>query len=457
MPREVLEYLEQQQPKFLQQLAEIVAIDGVSTDGQHREELAQAAAWTKQALEQAGFTKVEAHPLEAGADLIVGELLVDPALPTVLCYSHYDVQPVSPEHWTKTTPYAMTMDGEFAYGRGVQDDKGGLVAQLAAIEAYHATGRRLPVNVKMLVEGLEEIGSPGLVPFIAQHQELLKADVIVVTDTDNLRIGAPAITNSLRGNMALDIVVRSSKFPSHSGTSGNGLADPALALCELLARLQASSGRYAVPGFYDQVRGLSPDEQAMMRSLETDEATLRKRFGVVDGVQLASPANEFLLRTTRWPAMTVIGLEAGSLTHPSNQVLAEAKAILSVRLVPDMDVETTSRLLQDFLTTQAPWGVQVEVKPHGAGVGPWMAAPEGESFTAALAALEQGYGHPAAYLGSGGTIGYVGPASELLQATPLLLGISGGNAHSHDEFLHLGDWHKLQASLVHLLEGLARK
>jgi len=122
-----------------------------------------------------------------------------------------------------------------------------------------------------------------------------------------------------------------------------------------------------------------------------------------------------------------------------------------------MDVETTSRLLQDFLTTQAPWGVQVEVTPHGAGVGPWMAAPEGESFTAALAALEQGYGQPAAYLGSGGTIGYVGPASELLQATPLLLGISGGNAHSHDEFLHLGDWHKLQASLVHLLEGLGRK
>lgn len=447
-------YLDQHQDAFLRELAEIVAIEGVSTDGQHRKQLAEAAAWTKQALGRAGFARVSAFGTEGGADIIVGETLVDPALPTVLFYSHYDVQPVSPEHWKKTTPFKVATSDGFAYGRGVQDDKGGLVGQLAALRAVQETAGMFPVNVKMLVEGLEEVGSPSLVPFIAEQRALLKANVMVVTDTDNLKFGAPAITNSLRGCMAVDIVVRSANFPSHSGTTGNGLADPALALCEILARLQASGGRYAVPGLYDDVRALSPAEQAMMRSLETDEATLRKRFGVRNGVRLAAPANEFLLRTTRWPAMTIIGLEAGSIAQPSNQVLAEAKAILSVRLVPDMQPAKTLEQIKAFLTAHAPWNVEVEVKEHGASVSAWMAAPEGKEFATALAALEQGYGQPASYIGCGGTIGYVGPACELLGATPLLLGISGGNAHSHDEFLHLDDWRKLQHSIVHLLERL---
>ena len=450
-------YLDDHQYDFLRELAEIVAIEGVSTDGQHKKELAAAAAWTKAALARAGFERVEAFPTEGGADLIVGQQLVDPQLPTVLFYSHYDVQPVSPEHWTKTTPFKMTTGDGFAYGRGVQDDKGGQIAQLAALRAFKESGRKLPVNVKMLVEGLEEVGSPSLVPFIGDKRELLKADVMVVTDTDNLKFGAPAITNSLRGCLAMDIIVRSAKFPSHSGTTGNGLADPALALCELLARLQASSGRYAVPGLYNDVRPLSPAEKAMMSSLETDEETLRKRFGVLNGVALAAPASEFLLRTTRLPAMTIIGLEAGSIAQPSNQVLSEAKAILSVRLVPDMDPEKTLSQVKAFLVANAPWGVEVEVKAHGASVSAWMAAPEGKEFATALAALEDGYEKPASYIGCGGTIGYVGPACELLGATPLLLGISGGNAHSHDEFLHLDDWRKLQHSIVRLLERLATK
>jgi acetylornithine deacetylase/succinyl-diaminopimelate desuccinylase-like protein len=452
----VLQYLQDHQPHYHQQLAEIVAIEDISTDGQHAAELAVAAKWTAAALERAGFQSVKRYPLAEGADIVVGEILVDPALPTVLCYSHYDVQPVSPEHWTKTTPFKMATADGFAYGRGVQDDKGGLVAQLAAIGAFRAAGQNLPCNVKMLVEGLEEVGSPGLVKFISEQRDLLKADAILVTDTDNLKAGAPAITNSLRGCTAVDITVRSAKFPSHSGTTGNGLADAGLALCEILARLQASGGKYQVPGFYKQVRELSPAEQKMMRSLEADEATLRKRFGVRDGVSLAAPADEFLLRTTRLPALTVIGLEAGSIARPSNQVLSEAKAILSIRLVPDMDVPTTIATVKKFLTANPPWGVEVEVTEHGAGVGPWMAAPEGKTFAAALDALKEGYGHEVAYIGCGGTIGYVGPASEILGATPLLLGISGGNAHSHDEYLHLEDWCKLQKSIVVLLERLAK-
>jgi acetylornithine deacetylase/succinyl-diaminopimelate desuccinylase-like protein len=454
---DAIRYLHEHQAEFLRGLAEIVAIEGVSTDGQHVQQLAEAAAWTRAAMQRAGFQQVDAYPTEGGADILVGQTLVDPALPTVLMYSHYDVQPVSPQHWTKTAPFVMVSDGEFAYGRGVQDDKGGLVAQLAALTAMQATGGRWPVNVKMLVEGLEEVGSPSLVPFIASQRELLKADVIVVTDTDNLKYGTPAITNSLRGCMSVDVVVRSARFPSHSGTTGNGLADPALALCEILARMKASTGRYEVPGLYDRVRPLSKAEQAMMRSLEADEATLRQRFGVLEGVQLAAPANEFLLRTTRWPALTIIGLEAGSIAHPSNQVVSEARAILSVRLVPDMDPDETLAQVRAFLTKDPPWGVEVDVSAHGTGVGAWMVAPDGKVFAAALRALEQGYGQPASYLGSGGTIGYVGPASELLGATPLLLGISGGNAHSHDEYLHLGDWHKLQVSLVKLLEEVGKE
>ena len=459
----ITNYLKSHQHGFVRQLRDLVAIQSVSTDGRHGAELKRAATWVATAFEQAGLSRVEVFPgtdrQHGGlqdADIVFAAKEVDPRLPTVLFYSHYDVQPVDADCWRETQPFVLAVKDGKAFGRGVLDDKGGFLAQLAVCHAFQATGQQLPVNVKLLVEGTEELGSPFLVPFLEQHRRLLAADVLVVTDTDNFDFGKPAVTYSLRGILNIEVTVRSARFPSHSGMVGGGLADPAMALVVLLTRLYSPTGQHPVPGLYDRVRPLSPEELQMTQHLEPDPTTLRERFGVLEHVQLAAEDGSFQERTTRWPAISVIGLEAGSWQCPSNQVLPEARALVSVRLVPDQDPDETLDQMRRVLTANPPWDVHVQVERRGVGVPAWMTSPCGAVFETALKSLRQGYdGAEPCYLGAGCTIGYVGSAARLLNAEPLLLGISGGNAHSHDEFLDLDDWTRLQFSLCWLLRELA--
>jgi acetylornithine deacetylase/succinyl-diaminopimelate desuccinylase-like protein len=393
---------------------------------------------------------------EQDADIVYGEWLVDPQLPTVLFYSHYDVQPVDADSWQSKQPFALRIESGRAIGRGSQDDKGGFVAQLAVLRAYHALGRKPPVNVKVILEGLEEVGSPFLASFMEQERKMLAADAMVITDTENVDFGLPALTYSLRGCLTLFVTVRSAKYPSHSGTTGGGLADSSAALCLLLSRLFPGGATNGLPGLYGDVRQLSDDERAMLSSLDPSEDTLRSRFGVRDGVQLAAARGEFMINTTRKPNITIIQLQAGSKGAPSNQVLSEAHAVVSVRLVADQNPARVTQCIRDVLTKDVPWNVDVQVEPREAGVEAWMTEPTADIFHTAMRSLQTGYGRPAKFMGCGGTIGYVGPAAQLLGCEPLLFGISGGNAHSHEEFLDLPDWLRLQKSLAAFLEELAK-
>jgi acetylornithine deacetylase/succinyl-diaminopimelate desuccinylase-like protein len=460
---DVFSWLESNQTKLLDQLAELVAIPCVSPGGGCQAELSQAAAWVAEALRQAGVPTVKVFPgkdrtqgAHTDADVVYAEWIVDPSQPTVLFYSHYDVQPVDADRWVNKKPFQLRIEAGRAIGRGAQDDKGGFVAQLAVMEAYHALGRKPPVNVKFILEGLEEVGSPFLPDFMEQQRELLAADAMVITDTENVDFGQPALTYSLRGCLTLFVTVRSAKYPSHSGMAGGGLADSAAALVLLLSRLFPGGSVNALPGLYDDVRKLSSDETAMLASLDPSQETLRNRFGVLDGVQLASAPGEFTINTTRKPTITIIQLKAGSMSAPSNQVLSEAQAVVSVRLVPDQDPDRVTDYIRSVLTKDVPWNVEVEVEPREAGVRAWMTEPTADIFSTAMQALETGYQAPAKFMGCGGTIGYVGPAAKTLGCEPLLFGISGGNAHSHEEFLDLADWLKLQRSIAAFLEGLRK-
>lgn len=460
---DVFAWLDAHQPQLLQQLGELVAIPCISPGGQCHAELRQAAAWVADSLRGAGLPTVKVFPgkdrrrgTEQDADIVYGEWLVDPKLPTVLFYSHYDVQPVDAEHWVNKNPFQLRTDGARAIGRGSQDDKGGFVAQLAVMAAYHALGRKPPVNVKFILEGLEEVGSPFLPMFMEQERKMLAADAMVITDTENVDFGSPALTYSLRGCLTLFVTVRSARYPSHSGTTGGGLADSATALILLLSRLFPGGSVNALPGLYDDVRTLSSAERTMLSSLDPSDETLRSRFGVRDGVQLAAAPGEFLINTTRKPTITIIQLKAGSKDAPSNQVLSEAQAVVSVRLVADQDPERVVEYIRSVLTKDAPWNVDVQVEPREAGVRAWMTEPTADIFHTAMQALETGYGQPAKFMGCGGTIGYVGPAAQLLGCEPLLFGISGGNAHSHEEFLDLPDWLRLQKSIAAFLEGMQK-
>jgi acetylornithine deacetylase/succinyl-diaminopimelate desuccinylase-like protein len=450
-----LNWLESHFPDLERDLAELVKIDSISTDGEHQAEIEQSAELVCTLMKRAGLRNVAILRAEGANPYAYGEWLEAPGQPTVLLYSHHDVQPPGPEEKWDSPPWQLTRRQGRLYARGSVDDKGGIVAQLGALGAcLHGEGR-LPVNVKMIVEGEEEIGSKNLLSFFQQYRERLQADLIVVCDTENIKDGTPSITYSLRGLVSVRVEVQSARSPKHSGFVGGAMADAAIALNQILGRLYWDHGPIPIPHFYDGVRPVSPAERAVFGSL-SDEAELREQLGVLPGVHLAiEPGSSFYEQTSRRPAVTVIAQEASALKRASNQVLSSASAIVSCRLVPDQDPQAVLEHLRAFLMKDPPWGVQVEVTVRDEPTPWWITDPQGPAFEAAKQALAAGYGEPVVPLGCGGSIGFVRPVAELFGGAPaLLLGISGDDLHAPNEYLHEDDWHKLMKSLVHLFGKL---
>lgn len=455
--QDIQSWLKQNHAAFVRDLADLVAVQSISTDGEHQKQIDQSAALVCDQMRKAGLNNVAVLKTKDSNPYAYGEWLGAAGKPTVFLYAHHDVQPVNfVEQW-KSDPWKLTQRDGRLFGRGAADDKGAITAQLGAITAYLKTRGSLPVNVKMLVEGEEEVGSSNLLGFFEEHKKRIWSDVIVVNDTENIDVGVPSVTYSLRGIVALQLDVQSAELPVHSGMAGGALADAALALNVLLARLYWGDKKLPIPHFYDKVRPLSDAERKTFRSLPGDEAKWRKDYGVLPGVRFASAeGNHPYEQTWRFPAVTVIAQEASSIKGASNQVLPKASAIVSCRIVPDQDPDEVYEQLRSFLTADPPWGVKVTVKPHG-NVKWWMTDPRGPAFEAGMAALRSGFGAEPKGIGCGGTIGFVGPLAELLDGAPaLLLGIEDpqSNAHAPNESLHEGDWAKLMASLAHLFENL---
>ncbi len=458
----VLGWLEQHHEQLVNDLAALVAIPSISTDGEHEKEIEQSAELTAEQMRQAGLDNVAILRASGSLPYAYGEWLDAPGKPTVFLYAHHDVQPVNDvgeARWQQPDPFRLTRREGRLFGRGAADDKGAITAQLAAIAAYRKTVGKLPVNVKMLVEGEEEIGSRNLLGFFREQKQRLLSDVIVVCDTENIEVGLPSITYSLRGIVSLLVEVQSATMPVHSGMAGGALADAALALNVILSRLYWNHDRLPVPGFYDRVRPMTDTERQAMLRLPVDLDKTRKDLGILPGVEFATQQGVHLHEQTwRLPAITIVAQEASSFRQVSNQVLPRARAMLSCRIVPDQQPEEVFAQLKAYLEANPPWGVRVNVtSPHPA-VNWWMTSPTGPAFTAALQALRDGYGKEPAMIGCGGTIGFVGPLAELFNGAPaLLLGIEDpqSNAHAPNESLHEGDWKNLMRSLVHLLAHLA--
>jgi acetylornithine deacetylase/succinyl-diaminopimelate desuccinylase-like protein len=294
--------------------------------------------------------------------------------------------------------------------------------------------------------------------FFDVHKKKIASDVIVVCDTENIEVGLPSITYSLRGIVAVLVEVTSATIPVHSGTMGGALPDAAIALNTVLSRLYWGNGPQKIPGFYDRVRPLTDKERAAFRKLPWDETKFRQDVGVVPTARFAMEQGLTPYEQTwRRPAVTVIAQEASSIKGASNQVLPKATAIVSSRIVPDMDPVQTAAQLQAYLSADAPWGVEVKVSPLGAPCNWWMTDPNGPAFEAALGALRTGFDKDPVAIGCGGSIGFVGPLAELFhQAPALLIGIEdpASNAHAPNESLHEGDFKKLMNSLVRLFHNL---
>jgi len=457
--KQVLDWLKANHTSLVKDLADLVAVPSISTDGEHQKEIEKSAALTCDQMRRAGLQNVEVIRSGDSNPYAYGEWLGAPGKPTVFLYAHHDVQPINyVEDW-QSEPWTLTPRAGRLYGRGAADDKGAITAQLGAVAAFLKTGGSLPVNVKVLVEGEEEVGSKNLMGFFKEHKQRIKSDVIVVCDTENIDTGIPSITYSLRGIVGVIVEVQSAKMPVHSGMAGGALADAALALNVILSRLYWKNGKLPIPHFYDSVRPMTAKERRTLQALPYDEAKLRKDVGILNGVELATEKNVHVYEQTwRKPAVTVIAQEASSIKGASNQVLPKVQAFVSCRIVPDQKQDDVFEQLRDFLTKDPPWGVKVTVKPVGS-VDWWMTDPNRPAFEAALTAMKDGYKKELVPIGCGGSIGFVGPLADLLGGAPaLLMGIEDpkSNAHAPNESLHEGDWKKLMASLAYLFENLGK-
>jgi acetylornithine deacetylase/succinyl-diaminopimelate desuccinylase-like protein len=454
-------WIDNNHANLISDLRDLVKIPSISTDGEHQKEIELSAEAVCQQMKKAGLNNVEILRTGDSNPFAYGEWLGAPNQPTLFLYSHHDVQPINYEHLWLSPPWELTARDGRLFGRGAADDKGASVAQLAAIASWLKTAGKLPVNIKMLVEGEEEVGSKNLVKFFSENRSRIQADIIVVCDTENIRVGLPSITYSLRGIVTLLVEVKSALIPVHSGMAGGAFADSALALSKVLSRLCWEDGPIPIQGFYDSVKPLTDSERKVIESLPVDSDALRKSLGVPDHVKFALQKGKSIYEQTwRHPAVTVIAIEASNIKGASNQVLPTASALVSCRIVPDQDPKHVEELLRKALSADAPWGVEVKVTAHGSSVDWWMTDPTGPAFEAAIAALEKGFKAKPVGIGCGGTIGFVRPLVELLGGAPaLLLGIEDpdSNAHAPNESLHEGDWIKLIKSMAHLFGEIASR
>jgi acetylornithine deacetylase/succinyl-diaminopimelate desuccinylase-like protein len=457
-PANVLESLDRGIGAALDGLAALARIPSVSAAGFDPAHVANSAQAVAELLAKSGLERVEVLTLPGAHPYAVAEWLhAGPDAPTVLVYAHHDVQPPGREQHWRSPPFEPTRREGRLYGRGVVDDKAGVLLHLAAQRAWLAATGALPVNVKWIVEGEEETGSEHLAAFLRAHRARLDCDVLVLSDTANLDTGIPSLTTSLRGIVQVDVTVRALDHPIHSGMWGGPVPDAATALASLLARLVDARGAIAVPGAYDDVPELSAAERAALAALPFDAAAFRRDAGMAASAPFIGESDRTVYeRLWHRPSLALTALEGMPLATAANQLMAEARARIGVRVAPGQDAQRIADLVRAFVTADPPPGVRVETAVPAAVPG-WKTRADGPAFDAARRALRAGYGRDAVEIGCGGSIPFVGPFVEVLGGVPaLLLGLEDPpcNAHGENESLDLADFAKAAHSSAHLLAEL---
>lgn len=451
-PQQSLEYAASRQEESLNELKEFLRIPSVSTLPEHRPDMQRAAEWLAQRMQQAGLTSVLVMPTD-GHPVVYGEhRQAGAGKPTILVYGHYDVQPVDPLDLWLSDPFDPQVRGEDLFARGASDMKGQVMASLIAAEAWLET-TDLPLNVKFLIEGEEEIGSPNLVRFLEANRELLACDLCVNCDANILTPDIPAISYSLRGLAYFELRLQGPAGDLHSGTYGGAVANPANVLCELIAGMHDEEGRVTLPGFYDTVRPLTPDERADLARLPQDEAWWKQTSGApaLSG-ETGYTSTE---RATARPTLDVNGLLSGFTGAGSKTVLpSKAMAKISMRLVPDQRPEQIAKSLRAYLEQHVPPTVTWELLDM-AGAIPSILERESDGVSAAMRSLEATWGREPLFSRQGGTVPVVGMIQESLGVKSLMLGfgLPDDNLHAPNEKFHVPNYHRgIQAYIRFLSE-----
>jgi acetylornithine deacetylase/succinyl-diaminopimelate desuccinylase-like protein len=450
----VHDYIESNRARFRDELFEFLRIPSVSAASERKPDVRRAAEWLQEKMTAAGLDtalhETPGHPVLLGEWRGAGE-----SAPTVLIYGHYDVQPAEPlDLWTTPAFEPTVRDGRI-YARGSVDDKGQLYLHVKAVEAHLKANGKLPVNVIVLAEGEEEVGSEHLMPFVEQHAKRLEADAVVISDTSMHAPGIPTIGASLRGLAYFEIQVRGPKGDLHSGSYGGSVMNPATALARIITSFHDDDGHIQIAGFYDDVRA-EPEYVEQIRKLPFDEEEYRQEVGVTE--LFGERGYTTLERVWVRPTCEVNGLLSGYTGEGSKTVLpAFAMAKVSCRLVPDQDPEKTRQLLERHVRKVAPPGVTVQVITMHGGK-PWRAKLEGKLYEAAARALRGAFGRDVVYAGQGGSIPIV-PEFERVLGAPVLLmgfGLPGENAHAPNEWMSIENFEKGTVASAQLLDELAR-
>ena len=449
-------YLEQHRDRFVDDLKAALRIPSISAQPEHRDDVRRCADHIAAHLRELGMTGVEVVPT-AGHPVVYGEWLGAPGRPTALLYGHYDVQPPEPlELWT-SPPFDPTLRNGNLHARGAVDDKGQVYMHLKAIEAHMKVHGRLPVNLKVVIEGEEEVGSEHLEAFINSRRERLDADVIVVSDTTMLGPDQPSLCYALRGILYTQIEVQGPARDLHSGHFGGAVQNPANALAAIIAALKDGDGRITVPGFYERVRALSAAEREAMRGLPFDEAAFIAETGASQA--WGEKGYTTLERATARPTLDVNGMWSGYTGEGSKTVLpAFAAAKVSMRLVPDQDPPELFSRFEAYVKKLAPPSVGVKVLDLHHAV-PFLTDPDHPALAAARRALARAWTKPPVMTREGGSI----PVMATFQRThglPSILmgfGLDDDQVHAPNEKFSLSSFHGGTKSVAYLYEELARK
>jgi acetylornithine deacetylase/succinyl-diaminopimelate desuccinylase-like protein len=456
MSQSALDFATAHQKYNLDRLIELLRIPSISTDPEHWGDMQRAADWLVTRMRKIGFSRAEAlptgsHPIAYGEWLGAG-----PQAPTVLIYGHYDVQPTDPDDEWISPPFEPTVRGKHLYARGAADNKGQLYTHLAAVEAYFHPEAAPPVNLKFVIEGGEEIGSPGLGPFIEEYADTLACDTALISDTAMLNAQTPTIIFGVRGMVYTEVEIRGPRRDLHSGSYGGVVHNPLQVATEVLAALHDDQGRVAIPGFYDNVRSISDQERTELSHIPLDEEAVRQETGVPalwSGEAGYTPLERRNLR----PTLEIHGIRGGFVGEGQKTVIpAKVVAKVSMRLVPDQDPSEISRLFEKRIRDLAPPTVEVEfctlAYAHAA-----VTEREVPAMEAAVQAYKQGFGAEPLFLRSGGTLPVVAMLSRTLQVPVIMIGfgLPDDSAHAPNEKLTLDNFYRGIDTSIYFMQALA--
>ena len=455
MPEQPILFAQHHHAAYLNELIEFLRLPSISTQPDRAGDVAAAAAWLARAMSAAGLENVRLIET-AGHPILYGDWLhAGAGRPTVLVYGHYDVQPPEPLELWESPPFTPVVRDDFLYARGASDDKGQVYVHVKAVEAYLRATGRLPLNVKFIVEGEEEIGSANLRAFIADNRDLLAADSALVSDSSILGPDRPALVYSLRGNCHVLLDITGPSRDLHSGTYGGSINNPLNALGHLLAKLKNEFGHIMIPGFYDRVRPLSLEERELLAAFPLSEADWLAQTGAP--ALWGEPEYTLVERIGARPTLDVTGMWGGYIGEGAKTVLpSAAHAKVSMRLVPDQDPAEIAALFEKFVREVLPPSVSVEMRIGGMSRAA-LIDRDTAPMRAAAAAYETTFGRPPVFMREGGSIPVVSDFEGQLGLPTVLMGfgLPGDHIHSPNERFYLPNFHKGIETSIHYLALLA--